>query len=220
MRALARAFMSTSSTASSYLAWVRAKPSYQWLTRTARAAKAKTVLPEHQSPSEEFLLEYVVALTVTATLAILLFKMLATKGREGVLRACGVSIRKLARSVREIQRKGFHVAGLLVPLIQLLLLRNGYTNSDCTKICWTITIVGTSMDWLRLNSKLVADHWPLRSILREHEHKQLTGGCYFALGCTLSICKWRARAQICFLLTRTVQSPASCMPMLGHPTTT
>ena len=124
-----------------------------------------------------------------------------------------------------LQRRGptvraDHVAGLLVPLIQLLLLRNGYTNSDCAKICWTITIVGTSMDWLRLNSKLVADHWPLRSILREHEHKQLTGGCYFALGCTLSICKWRARAKVCFLLTRTVRSPASCMPVLGHPTTT
>merc|ERR1712151_1355764 len=28
---------------------------------------------------------------------------------------------------------------------------------------------------------------PLKSILREHEHKQLTGGCYFSLGCTLAV---------------------------------
>ena len=189
-------------TATSYTAWlipmwVRERPTYQWLTRTARAAKAKTQLPEHQSPSEEFLLEYVVALSIVAVFTIFMFKMFSTKGREGVLQACGVSLKKLARSIREIQRKGFHVAGLLVPLIQLLLLRNGFSSADCTRICWTITIIGIGMDCLRLHSRFVARHWPLRSILREHEHKQLTGGCYFALGCTLSICACSPRPRCC-----------------------
>ena len=86
---------------------------------------------------------------VVTDLAIVLFKMLSNKGRETLLRACGVSLKKLARSVKEIKRKGFHIAGLLVPLCQLLLLRSGFTAGDCIKICWTITIVGTSMDWLR-----------------------------------------------------------------------
>merc|ERR1719263_335105 len=27
----------------------------------------------------------------------------------------------------------------------------------------------------------------MRKILREHEHTQLTGGCYFSLGCTIAI---------------------------------
>merc|ERR1711988_112491 len=109
------------------------------------------------------------------------------QNRTEMVQACGVQIRKVARSVREIQRKGFHIAGLLVPLVQLILLRLGFTNSDCIAICWTITIVGTSMDYLRLNSAFVARNWPLRSILREKEHRQLTGGCYFSLGCTLAI---------------------------------
>ena len=39
-----------------------------------------------------------------------------------------------------------------------------------------------------VDPKLVARYWPMRSILREHEHRQLTGGCYFACGCTLAIC--------------------------------
>jgi len=98
-----------------------------------------------------------------------------------------VQLRKVARSLREIQRKGFHIAGLLVPLVQLLLLRAGFSNGDCMRICWGITIVGTACDYARLNSPSVARHWPMRSLLREHEHKQLTGGCYFSLGCTLCI---------------------------------
>jgi len=144
-------------------------------------------MPLHQVPSNEFLLDYALILTAFAAVVIVIFKMLRTEDRKELLQYCGVSLRKVARSVREIQRKGFHLAGLLVPLTQLILLRFGFSNSDCARICWTITIVGTSMDFARLHIGFVARNWPLRSILREHEHRQLTGGCYFSLGCTLSI---------------------------------
>jgi len=147
----------------------------------------RPVMQPQQSPSNEYLLQYVISLTVLAVLAIITFRQLRSSARHDLLTACGVSLRKVARSVAEIQRKGFHVAGLLVPLVQLMLLRHGWTNSECVRLCWTITIIGTSMDYARLHSDFVARHWPLRSILREHEHKQLTGGCYFALGCTLCI---------------------------------
>lgn len=161
---------------------------FEWISSTAKAAQEKTILPPHQRPRNEYLLEYILALTFMALLLIVQFKRLADAGRENVLRSCGVSLNKISRSIREIKRKGFHLAGLLVPLIQRLLLLNGYTNYDCVRICWTITIVGTSMDWLRVHSKTVAANWPLRSILRDHEHLQLTGGSYFSLGCTLAIC--------------------------------
>ena len=145
-------------------------------------------MPADQQPSNDYLLEYVTALSLVALLVIATFKRRSLRGRHELVQACGVSIKKMERSVGEIQRKGFHIAGLLVPLVQLLLLRNGFEQSDCVKICWTITIVGTSCDYMRLRSPLVARYWPMRSILREHEHRQLTGGCYFACGCTLAIC--------------------------------
>ena len=161
-----------------------------WLRRTYRSTASRRPVMEmqpHQSPSNQFLLDYVLVLLLFFLSAIIMFQRLGIGDRQQLLAACGVSLRKVARAVHEIQRKGFHVAGLLVPLTQLILLRNGVSQEDCVRICWTITIVGTTMDYLRLHSTLVARHWPLRSILREHEHKQLTGGCYFALGCTLSI---------------------------------
>ena len=146
------------------------------------------VMSATQQPSNQFLLEYVTAMCMIALFGIIVFKRLHHRDRHEMVQACGVSVRKVARSVREIKRKGFHIAGLLVPLVQLILLRVGYTNADCVRLCWTITIVGTSCDYMRLRSPLVARYWPMRSILREHEHRQLTGGCYFACGCTLAIC--------------------------------
>ena len=151
-------------------------------------------MPEKQQPSNEFLLEYLTALSMVALLCIITFKRLPHHNRNELVQACGVSLRKVARSVKEIKRKGFHIAGLLVPLVQLLLLRVGWTTADCARLCWVITIVGTSCDYARLHVGVVARNWPLRSILREHEHRQLTGGCYFSLGCTLAICK-RPRAS-------------------------
>jgi len=144
-------------------------------------------LQPNQLPSEKYLLEYVTALSLVALLAIVTFKWRSDRDRHDFVHACGVSIKKMERSVGEIKRKGFHIAGLLVPLVQLLLLRQGWDNHECVKLCWTITIIGTGCDFLRLHSSFVAANWPLRSILREHEHKQLTGGCYFSLGCTLTI---------------------------------
>lgn len=161
-----------------------------WLADSlGRRTKGGATMPSHQLPSDDYILAMITVLTVVSSVGMTLFSTLKNKTRKEVLAACGVSLRKVARSVREIQRKGFHIAGLLVPLVQLVLLRRGWTNGDCSRICWTITIVGTSMDFARLHVGFIARNWPMRSILREHEHKQLTGGCYFSLGCTLAICE-------------------------------
>ena len=166
-------------------------------------------LQPNQLPSEKYLLEYVTALSLVALLAIVTFKWRSDRDRHDFVHACGVSIKKMERSVGEIKRKGFHIAGLLVPLVQLLLLRQGWDNHECVKLCWTITIIGTGCDFLRLHSSFVAANWPLRSILREHEHKQLTGGCYFSLGCTLAICARRTHATAHALPLR-LRVRASC----------
>mmetsp|Transcript_22602 Transcript_22602/g.69495 ORF Transcript_22602/g.69495 Transcript_22602/m.69495 type:complete len:295 (+) Transcript_22602:181-1065(+) len=103
------------------------------------------------------------------------------------LRSWGVPLSHVKRAMREIERKTFHLCGLLVPLVHLLLLRHGVSNAACVRLCWAMTAAGWLMDLARLHVSFVARHWPLRSILRDHEKHQLTGGCYFSLGCTLSI---------------------------------
>ena len=182
-----------SSLASTLVAAIPSARIYDWLASKPRVPRPRPMAVAQQ-PSNDFLMHYVTALTFAAVLMIITFKSTPNARRQDIVQSCGVSLRKVARSVSEIQRKGFHIAGLLVPLCQLLLLRVGFTQSDCVRLCWTITVVGTSCDWMRLHSAFVARHWPLRSILREHEHKQLTGGCYFSLGCTLAICA-RARTH-------------------------
>ena len=176
-----------------------AMPGSTWREWTAsRLRRITTRMPsppyllEHQKPSDDFLLHVCVALSILVVTIALFYR--SHVNPKQLLRSLGVSLSKVARAAREVERKGFHLAGLLVPLIQLLLLRNGFTPSDCTRICWTITIIGCSFDFARLHVGFIQRNWPLRSILREHEHTHLTGGCYFSLGCTLSI---GAPATIC-----------------------
>ena len=108
----------------------------------------------------------------------------------GVLGECLVvdALREVGvGALRELERKTFHLCGLLVPLIHLALLEGGFRQRTCIIIAWAITSVGWSADLARLHIPFVARHWPLQTILRDHEHEQLTGGCYFSLGCTLAM---------------------------------
>eukprot|EP00656_Telonema_subtile_P005753 TRINITY_DN12630_c0_g1_i5.p1 TRINITY_DN12630_c0_g1~~TRINITY_DN12630_c0_g1_i5.p1 ORF type:complete len:209 (+),score=51.09 TRINITY_DN12630_c0_g1_i5:144-770(+) len=77
--------------------------------------------------------------------------------------------------------------GLLVPLIYQLLLGVGVTQLQCTQLCWSLTLCTWIVDLMRLYVPIVRDNWPLKSILREKEHTQLTGSCYLSLGCTIAI---------------------------------
>jgi len=155
-----------------------------WRNYTAAMPSPPSLL-EHQKPSDEYILHVCIALSLVVLSATAIYRRHVDP--KSLMRSLGVSLSKVSRSVREVERKAFHVAGLLVPLIQLILLRNGFTASDCTRICWTITIMGWSCDLARLHVGVVRRNWPLRSILREHEQTHLTGGCYFSLGCTLSV---------------------------------
>ncbi|CAJ1434862.1 unnamed protein product [Effrenium voratum] len=104
-----------------------------------------------------------------------------------LLADAGVAMHKVKKTATEIERKIFHLCGLLVPLTYQLLLTHGVSRGFCVKLCWTITVIGVSCDWLRVHVPFVRDHWPLKSILREKEATTLCGGSWFSLGCTLAI---------------------------------
>lgn len=139
---------------------------------------------DHQ-PSHAYTIEVLLSVSITAMTALLVFKGL--RKPDDTLRHAGVAAAKVKRALREIERKTFHIAGLLVPIIHHTLLAYGWSNRACAQLCWAITITGWIADVARLCSPLVARNWPMRKILREHEQTQLTGGCYFSLGCTLAI---------------------------------
>jgi len=137
--------------------------------------------------SETFLTAYMVALSVAALALIIRIKSLRPKDMSTLLEQAGVAIDKVAKTSREIERKTFHLAGLLVPLIHQTLLYFGATHCFCCGIVWSITIVGWACDLARLHVPFVGRHWPGKSILRDDEMDKLSGGSYFSLGCTLAV---------------------------------
>lgn len=140
-----------------------------------------------QLPSDPFLTAYMMILTFSALLFMAVVKSMRNRDLLRLLSDAGVALNKVAKTAQELERKSFHLAGLLVPLIYQILLSNGYSRALCLQILWSITLVGCAMDLSRVHVPIVARNWPLKSILRDEEQNQLCGGTYFALGCTLSI---------------------------------
>mmetsp|Transcript_36988 Transcript_36988/g.102055 ORF Transcript_36988/g.102055 Transcript_36988/m.102055 type:complete len:278 (+) Transcript_36988:103-936(+) len=151
---------------------------------TLRMPPPPPSLPENMTPSEDYLIKLLLSLSIVILTCTVIFK---SSNSRALLEALGVSLRRVKRTLQEIDRKGFHLAGILVPIVHHSLLRLNYSNALCIEICAAITIVGWCCDLARLCIPAVARNWPGRSILREKERQQLTGGCYFSLGCTLSI---------------------------------
>ena len=134
-----------------------------------------------------FLLELLLTISLISIFATVGFKRLK---RPGVfIKACGVRARKVQRTMQEIERKTFHLATLLVPLIHQMLLWGGeWTNDECVKLCWVITAAGWTADLMRVYGPPWAKRWfPLKRLLRESEKQRITGGCYLSLGCTLTM---------------------------------
>mmetsp|Transcript_37432 Transcript_37432/g.85699 ORF Transcript_37432/g.85699 Transcript_37432/m.85699 type:complete len:321 (-) Transcript_37432:194-1156(-) len=140
-----------------------------------------------QHPSNAHL---TLCMSVLAGAAFIWFCCLPILGQDGLkafLKNAGVCLSRVAGTAQEIERKSFHLAGLLVPLIYQGLLDRNFTQDFCCQICWTISIVGVSMDFARTQIDFVRRNWPLGHILRENEQKTLCGGAFFSLGCTVSI---------------------------------
>jgi dolichol kinase len=140
-----------------------------------------------QLPSESFLTAYMMMLSLSALILMATIKSLRPHALRKVLSDAGVALHKVAKTAQELERKSFHLAGLLVPLIYQVLLQHGYSRRFCVQLVWSITISGIAMDLARVHIPVVARNWPLKGILRESEATQLCGGSYFSLGCTLAI---------------------------------
>jgi len=141
----------------------------------------------HVSPT--WLLVYIVGLFFIGAVVSLIVKSTDKKALTSMVAGAGVrTVKRIARTVVEIERKTFHASGLLVPLLFNLMLQWGWTETQCALLCWVITISGWAMDLSRLyGPSVIRDNWPGASLLRDKEKTQLTGGCYFSLGCTLAI---------------------------------
>ena len=126
-----------------------------------------------------------------------------TGGLRSLARQCGVAISKVGRAAREIERKTFHLCGMLVPAIYTHLLSWGWSRWTCRGICWAVTVAGWSFDLLRINSPAVNDWFattPVGRVMREKEKRQLSGACFFSLGCTLSIHFFPPNVAICSIM--------------------
>ena len=124
-------------------------------------------------------------------------------GLRSVARSCGVAIVKVGRAAREIERKTFHLCGLLVPAIYQLLLSHGWSRWSCRGICWAVTAAGWVFDIARINVPAV-NAWfattPVGLVMREKERTQLSGACFFSLGCTLSVHFFPPNVAICSIM--------------------
>eukprot|EP00929_Paragymnodinium_shiwhaense_P110513 TRINITY_DN77604_c0_g1_i1.p1 TRINITY_DN77604_c0_g1~~TRINITY_DN77604_c0_g1_i1.p1 ORF type:complete len:277 (+),score=39.83 TRINITY_DN77604_c0_g1_i1:115-945(+) len=140
-----------------------------------------------QLPSRTFLTIYVVSLFITGSIIMVIVKSLRQQQLHKLLQDLGVAFKKVANTAKELERKVFHLAGLVIPLIYQFLLLHGYSQTFCGYLCWALTVSGVTMDFVRTRVPFVQRNWPLKSILRENEQHQLCGGTYFSIGCTLSI---------------------------------
>ena len=81
------------------------------------------ILEEHQTPTNVYLLEYLITLSVVGLISTCAFK--SAQSPKKLIAAMGVAGRRVAKAVREIERKTFHITGLLVPLFHNLALEYG-----------------------------------------------------------------------------------------------
>jgi diacylglycerol kinase (CTP) len=75
-------------------------------------------------------------------------------------------------------------------LYQVLLSSYGWTQSDYSTFCWVATSGIWIADLIRISVPSSNNYFPftiLNKIMREHERNQLSGTCYFSLGCTVAI---------------------------------
>jgi len=107
------------------------------------------------------------------------------------VRASGVAAKRVRRSVLEIERKTFHIAGVLIPVwYQTMTDWANFSELWCAQFACGVTACVWAAELSRLYSPTVRrlfEASPLGRIMREHEREQLTGTAYFTLGCTLTI---------------------------------
>ena len=151
-----------------------------------------------QPPSTQYLMRYIITVFLVFLAWIVhLYQNPEYKGTpvrarlRGVLTSVGVKWKRAGKAAKEIERKTFHLCGLLVPLVYMVLLSNGLaTERECALICWAITVCGWTFDICRVkfaSVRQLVKASPFGKIFRKEEEAQLTGACFFSLGNTLAV---------------------------------
>eukprot|EP00741_Cyanophora_paradoxa_P002181 tig00000553_g2114.t1 len=102
----------------------------------------------------------------------------------------GLSIRRVAKFLRETRRKSFHVSGVFVPFIYYVGLKNGWLTQHAAAITvGSVFAVVFSVECFRLlvpafNEKFIE---VLGGMLRPHERTRLSGTSYYLCGCFLTV---------------------------------
>lgn len=138
-------------------------------------------------PTETFLTAYMIILALAVFSLLVKVRTLGPQDIQRLLREAGVALNKVAQTAKEIERKIFHLLGLLVPVIYQICLLYRFERLTCIGIVTTLTFLGTSCDYVRIKVPYVQENWPLKYILRENEKKQFCGSTYFSWGCNLAI---------------------------------
>jgi len=152
---------------------------------------------------------WTVVSSVFLLLVILLSIANATARRtlRAYLTSMGVSVKRVPKVMKELKRKGWHFAGLLVPGIYLLGLK--YTDWFTQTIAIYILTLCTGgffiFECFRLYVPVVQAyvHTKFATVLREKEKTTFTGIFFFLLGCTTAVCLFSppiAIAAISFLI--------------------
>jgi dolichol kinase len=153
-------------------------------------AAEKSRSGQQLNPSRDYLTVYMILLGVGSLFWGFYVTGLRRKEKKNLMRDLGVAVQKISRSVKEIERKTFHLCGLLVPFIYQTLLVQGWSTRSCAGICWVVTAGQWTFDLSRLRYPAVHEFFlttPIGKILRKNELDQLTGASYFSLGCTLAV---------------------------------
>mmetsp|Transcript_28363 Transcript_28363/g.46604 ORF Transcript_28363/g.46604 Transcript_28363/m.46604 type:complete len:283 (+) Transcript_28363:67-915(+) len=125
--------------------------------------------------------------------------------REMVTKALGnvgVAIKRIRRTVQEMERKTFHLAGLLLPINYHLLLTfvRGFTQYHGIIIITLLTWLWFVVDLSRVYIPVVNRNFPLQKIARPNELHSLSGVSFFMIGNWLAIVFFPPRIAICALL--------------------
>jgi len=152
----------------------------------------------------ENVLRYLWVLFFLVIPAALVSKMLSASDRQHFLSMMSVRKAKVVRAAKEIERKCFHVAGVLVPLwYQTMTEIFDFSERFCIWIAVLVTTVVWVSEIARLRYPAVQKAFmasPMGKIMREREVNQMTGTPYFVLGCTIVITLFDKQVAIASIL--------------------
>ncbi len=146
--------------------------------------------PWGSQPSNSRMGFEVLILAIFISGCIFWFRSLSPARTRDFFLSLGVKIQKMHRASLEIERKTFHLTGLLVPLSYHICTAYWWNQADFITFSWRCTAFIWLCDLFRVMVPSSMHYLPfslLRRIIREKEMGQLSGTCYFSLGCTLSM---------------------------------